>query len=95
MIVQHMEMNKEKENSKKGSVARATAFLPVMPHAQNLGLGFRGGFRGGVMPCCKNIIADYVPHIPWIEDLLGTFLGFCPVVYQNPTLFLVSVPDES
>jgi hypothetical protein len=25
------------------------------------------------MPCCKHIIADYVPHIPWIEDLLGTF----------------------
>jgi hypothetical protein len=50
------------------------------------------GFRGGVMPCCKHIIADYVPHIPWIEDLLGTFLGFCPIVAQNPTLVhMVSV----
>jgi hypothetical protein len=46
-------------------------------------LGFRVkglGFRGGVMHCCKHVIADYVPHIPWIEDLLGTFLSFCPIV---------------
>jgi hypothetical protein len=46
----------------------------------------RGGFRGEAMPCCKFIIADYVPHIPWTEDLLGTFLSFCPIVSQNPTL---------
>jgi hypothetical protein len=31
------------------------------------------------MPCCKHIIADYVPHIPWIEDLLGTLISFCPI----------------
>jgi hypothetical protein len=46
------------------------------------------------MPCCKHIIADYVPHIPWIEDLLGTFLSICPIVSesQNPTLVhIVSV----
>jgi hypothetical protein len=47
------------------------------------------------MPCCKHIIADYVPHIPWIEDLLGTFLSFCPIVSQNPTLVHIvsSLPD--
>jgi hypothetical protein len=46
------------------------------------------------MPCCKHIIADYVPHIPWIEDILGTFLSFCPIVSQNPTLVrIVSFPD--
>ncbi len=38
------------------------------------------------MPCCKHIIADYVPHIPWIEDLRGTLISFCPIVSQNPTL---------
>jgi hypothetical protein len=29
-------------------------------------------------------MADYVPYIPWIEDLLGTFMSFSPVVSQNP-----------
>jgi hypothetical protein len=50
------------------------------------------GFRRGVMPCCKHIIADYGQHIPWIEDLLCTFLSFCPIVSQNPTL-VHSFPD--
>ncbi len=29
------------------------------------------------MPCCKHIIADlFLPYIPWIEDLLGSFSRF-------------------
>jgi hypothetical protein len=48
----------------------------------------RVGLRGGlVIPCCKHIIADYVPYIPWIEDsdLLGTFISFSP--FGGPDLW--------
>jgi hypothetical protein len=58
----------------------------------NNSLYYVWGLRGGVIPCCRHIIAEYVPHIPWIEDLLGTFLSFCPIESQNPTLVhIVSV----
>jgi hypothetical protein len=46
------------------------------------------------MPCCKHIVADYVPlaHLSWIEEIPSTFLSFCPIVSQNPTLVhIVSV----
>ena len=57
----------------------------------------RGGgrrLRGWVKPCCHDIIAVYGPYIPWIHDLLGTFLSFCLIIVtKNPTLdHIVSVP---
>jgi hypothetical protein len=48
------------------------------------------------MPCCKHIIANYVPHIPWIEDLLGSFLSFSFLYYvtkSNPSPQCLSFPD--
>jgi hypothetical protein len=61
-------------------------------HTVTLGGGGGGGLSGGVIPCCKHILADFVPHIPGIEDILGTFLSYCPMVLQNPTLVhIVSV----
>jgi hypothetical protein len=45
-----------------------------------------GGLTGRVIPCCKHSIAENVPYMPWIEDLLCTFASFCPIVSKNPTL---------
>jgi hypothetical protein len=66
---------------------------PLEFRVKDLGFRVKGlAIRGGIMPCCKHMIADYVPHIPLIEDLVGTFPSFCSVVAQNPTLVhIVSV----
>ncbi len=41
------------------------------------------------------MIADYAPYTPWIEELLGAFISFSPIVSQNPTLVhIVSVRLE-
>ena len=67
-----------------------TFLTNTQPPSQTPG---RGGFRGGVKLCRRNFIADNASPMPWKRDLLGTFLSFCPIVTQNPTLVhSVSVP---
>ena len=70
-----------------------TLFSPTPSHpAKPQGWG-GGRFRGGVKQFRRNIIADNASSMPWKRDLLGTFLSFCPMVTQNPTLVhSVSVP---
>ena len=55
--------------------------------------GGLGGLGGGVKLFRRDFIADNASSMPWKRDLLGTFLSFCPIVTQNPTLVhSVSVP---
>ena len=70
-----------------------TFLTNTQPPSQTPGLGGGWGFRGGVKPFLHDFIADNASSMPWKRDLLGTFLSFCPIVTQNPTLVhSVAVP---
>jgi hypothetical protein len=58
-------------NNLTSTVALPGKQVDAAPSPQSFvqGLGFR--VQRGVMPSCKHILADDVPSIPWIEDLLG------------------------